>query len=251
MRRLSGIIIILMMGLTAAAYAQEIVAQENISTPEPAASSYDFHAPERAVLNRALRAPNKISDNVYALTRYLIKPYNNDYDKLKVIAYWIASHIAYDSYKYDGKINMREMNVKYDILQAKVGICGDFSELMVKMANIAGVRNVKYVSGYHVEGVSLFKRNYSRREMPDVRHAWNEAKIDGRKFFIDTTFMARGTIGDDGRRKSLLHHKLDVKKRGRSSDVVNENINTFYFDFTPKQEFKKSRSLHVMDKYVR
>ena len=207
-------------------------------------------ANDYGVMQRVKNTPDKVSGSIHSLTRYLVEPYNNDYDKLKVIAYWIASHIAYDSYKYNnGKVNFKEAQLDYDVLKVKTGVCTEFAQLFTDMARVAGIK-AQYVSGYVLEGQDRLKRSYRAKDMPTVGHAWNEVEIDHRKFFIDTTFMTNVSIGDDGRRASTLRHKRDLKKRGRQNEF-NENINTFYFDFTPKQELQKYRRVHVMDKYVR
>lgn len=208
-------------------------------------------APDRLIEQRAFKAPDRISINKYQLTQYLIKPFSNDYDKLRVIAYWIASHIAYDSYKFDnGKANKKEMKFKYDILKAKAGICSDFALLFAQMADIANVKSVEVVTGYVLENAKGLKKNYSRHEMPVTGHAWNRVTLNGRRFFVDTTYMSANRIGYNHKYKSSLKHKLDVQKRMYTKERFNRNINTFYFDFTPRDEVKHGNLRHIMRKYV-
>jgi len=205
-----------------------------------------------SIENHAFNAPDHVATNRYTLTKYLIRPYSNDYDKLKVIAYWIASHIAYDGYKYNsGKTDMKEMNYQYDVLQYRTGICTDFAQLFVDMAKIAGVSGVEYVRGYVLENQNMIKRNYTRRDInKDAGHAWNRVQLDRRTFFVDTTFMARGHIGGDRiRAASSLKHKIDLRKRQYNS-TVNTQINVNFFDFTPKQELRKFGTIHLMEKYI-
>ena len=68
-------------------------------------------------------------------------------------------------------------------------------------------------------------------------------------FFIDTTFMSAGRIESNNSRISSLRHHLDLKKRQRQYNV-NTNIDTFYFDFTPRQELKRYGDVHVQRKYI-
>ncbi|MBR3501951.1 MAG: transglutaminase domain-containing protein [Alphaproteobacteria bacterium] len=207
-------------------------------------------ANDYGIAQRAMKTPDNVSNSVHSLTRYLVEPYDNDYDKLKVIAYWIASHIAYDSYKFNnGQVNRKEAQLEYDVLKARTGVCGDFAQLFTDMARVAGIK-AQYVSGYVVENQDRLKRSYRIKDMPEVGHAWNKVEIDKRKFFVDTTFMSGASIGNDGRRPTTFRHKRDLRKRKRQN-VVNENINDFYFDFTPKQELQKYHRVHIMDKYVR
>ncbi|MCQ2735062.1 MAG: transglutaminase-like domain-containing protein [Alphaproteobacteria bacterium] len=206
---------------------------------------------ESAIKNRAFNAPKNISQNKYSLTHYLTKPYSEDYEKLEVIAYWISSHIAYDEYKYNkGVVNYKELNYKYDILKRRAGICGDFAQLFSDMAHIAGVGKVKVVSGYVLHNQGIVKRKYRQRDVAGVAgHAWNEVQIKGRKFYVDTTFMARDTVTPQ-RRATSLNHKFALNKNGRQNNV-NENVNEFFFDFTPKAELKKYKMIHLQDKFIK
>jgi len=199
---------------------------------------------EAGIQRRAFNAPDNVSENIKHLTAYLTKGYDNDYDKLKVIAYWMSSHIVYDGYKYDGGINKKAFEYKYDILKAKVGICSDFAKLFYEMATLAKVKNVSIVSGYVVKTKRL-KRKYTGRELPAAGHAWNKAVINGRAFYIDTTFMTPTAIGATGKKfKSEFKHKTDIKKRERQNTEVNTKINFFYFDFVPPDELKKYGTHH-------
>ena len=216
-------------------------------------ANYYLPATDYNIEQRAFNAPDHISTNKYQLTQYLIRPYRNDYDKLRVIAYWIASHLAYDNYKYDnGRVNLKEMRVNYDILRTKAGICTDFAQLFADMANIANVHGVEIVSGYVLQNAKAVKQWYRASEMPKEGHAWNKVTLsDGRKFFVDTTYMSRNHIGAGRKYKSSLKHKLELQKRMHTKEKINEDIDSFYFDFTPRQELKRSRQIHVQKKFVR
>lgn len=201
----------------------------------------------------AFSTPNNAATNRRSLALYLTKPYGNDYDKLQAIAYWIASHIAYDGYKYNnGVTSMREMQYEYDILQYRTGICADFAELFTDMANLAGISGVETVSGYVLEKQSKIKLFYTARDISkETGHAWNRVQMGRRTFFVDTTFMARGLIGESGNRHAAsFQHKHDVKNRKRTNEV-NTNVNDFFFDFTPKQELSKFGYIHLMKKYIK
>ena len=207
---------------------------------------------EGRIENHAFNTPVSVETNRQALANHLTRPFSNDYDKLKAIAYWIASHIAYDGYKYNsGKIDAKESRYEYDILQYRTGICEDFAKLFADLANRAGIRGVEYVTGYVLENQRIIKSIYGNRDVKgETGHAWNRVKLNGRTFFVDTTFMARGHIGGDKIRPAAsLKHKTDLKKR-KFERQVNTQINEFFFDFTPKQEVKEYQMIHLMDKYV-
>lgn len=205
------------------------------------------------IASYAFNAPDRVANDRQTLARYLTKPYRNDYDKLQSIAYWIASHIAYDGYKYSGgKVSEREMQYEYDILQYRTGICEDFAKLFNELAQMAGVSGVEYVTGYVLENQNKIKRFYTTRDVQkEYGHAWNRVDWGKRKFFVDTTFMTGTFIGNgDIRVGSTSQHKYDVRSRKRQNET-NTNIRDFFFDFTPKEEIKEEKMLHLMNKFIR
>lgn len=204
------------------------------------------------IASYAFDAPDRVARDRQTLARYLTRPYHNDYDKLQAIAYWIASHIAYDGYKYSGgKTSEREMQFEYDILQYRTGICEEFAELFKELAQAANISGVECVRGYVLENQSRIKRSYKRKDVQkQIGHAWNRITLGKRKFFVDTTFMSRARIGGDSiRAGSSSKHRYDVKSRQRQNEI-NMNVNDFFFDFTPKEELKRFWMIHLMDEFV-
>lgn len=204
------------------------------------------------IASYAFDAPDRVARDRQTLARYLTRPYHRDYDKLQAIAYWISSHIAYDGYKYSGgKTSEREMQYEYDILQYRTGICEDFARLFSELAMEANISGVEFVTGYVLENQSRIKRNYNSRDVrKETGHAWNRVTLGKRRFFVDTTFMARARIGGDSLKAgSSSRHRYDVKSRQRQNEI-NTNIDDFFFDFTPKEELKEQRMIHLMDKFI-
>ncbi|MBQ8481793.1 MAG: transglutaminase domain-containing protein [Alphaproteobacteria bacterium] len=205
------------------------------------------------IASYAFNAPDRVANDKQTLARYLTRPYRNDYDKLQSIAYWIASHIAYDGYKYnDGEASEREMQYKYDVLQYRTGICGDFAQLFSELAQMANISGVESVRGYVLENQDRIKRFYTTRDVrKEYGHAWNRVTLGKQKFFVDTTFMTGAYIGNRGIKPGATsQHKYDVRSRKRQNNV-NTNIRDFFFDFTPKEEVKEQKIIHLMDKFIR
>ena len=93
-------------------------------------------------VNHVTNIPVRYQKNLSELTRYIIKPYRNDYDKARAIAYYIASHMVYDEYQYNEKGRTK---VKYrrqtpqEFLKTRVGICADFADLFTAMCKLSGI----------------------------------------------------------------------------------------------------------------
>lgn len=204
--------------------------------PEAFAKHYSSQQIEKYIQ----KIPREAENNLSTLSKYLSKPFDDDYDKAKAIAFWIASRIHYDDYLYNnGKttklIKMYDPQEPRELLKSRVGICGDFANLFVELCKKVGIK-AKYVSGYaYPSGVSLTVSNKH-----NAGHAWNYFLYDGKKIYVDTTFMAKGSTGISGRSDNL-HHRWalnDIKKENRRKSVINE-FDKFYFDFTYKDEVQK------------
>lgn len=210
---------------------------------EPPVIRQNARASENAIRRRAFNVPEKASLNARRLTAYLVEPFETDIDKMRVIAYWIASHIAYDGYKYNaGQVNKRNWSYHYDIFRSKTGICTDFALLFQEMSGYAGIRGVKIVTGY------VGKPTFIKRKRPPANaagHAWNSVKIKGKNYYIDTTWMAPQKIIP--KRKGNFNswsHKMEVKRRSRMDTQVSADIRTFFFLFTPEDEAKNFGEVH-------
>lgn len=191
--------------------------------------------------------PRSYEDSIDTLVPYLIKPYNNDYDKAAAIATWIASRIVYDQFLYNRgratKLLEKQMKMsdeeraayeeeQKDILISRVGTCKDYAALFSRMCQAAGIE-VGSVEGYIV-------RNRRRPEdymNENNAHVWNYFMYEGRKIYVDTTFMAGGRlpystiISEKHREKQMNKFEKLNKKRSKIYPV-----NNYYFDFDYAKE---------------
>ncbi|MCM1324807.1 MAG: transglutaminase-like domain-containing protein [Acetobacter sp.] len=186
--------------------------------------------------------PRETEKSLDTLAEYLAHPFDNDYDKAKAAAFWIASRINYDEYLYsNGKLSniIKHYNGQSprELINSRVGICSDFANLFKELC-----RRMKFrayiISGYvYPVGKSLtpiLKRN--------SRHAWNYFTYNKQKIYVDTTFMASGTTGlkgsqsDSNRRRALN----TIKRENKYKSEIN-NFNEFYFDFSYKEEKDKRK----------
>lgn len=183
------------------------------------------------------KTPREKENNVSTLTAYLVKPFDTDYDKAKAIAFWIASRISYDEYLFnDGKTT--RLFRTYDgqgakeLLKSRVGICSDFAELFATMCRRAGIR-AHTVSGY----VYPYGRSLTASERRNSGHAWNYFSYDGRKIYVDTTFMSKGRIQVKGSASATNRERsLDKVRKDNKNTSRTHNFDDFYFDFTYKAE---------------
>jgi transglutaminase/protease-like cytokinesis protein 3 len=120
---------------------------------------------------------------VQELTEKLIKPFNNDLDKVRVIFYWIASNIEFESRDDQPGIREDYPSVKEkinDIYYKRRGSCSGYSHLFRYMLDIAGIRS-RVINGF-----ARFDMKSSAPVIPN--HAWNSVKIEDKWYLCDVTW---------------------------------------------------------------
>lgn len=201
--------------------------------------------PSSRIKRFATHTPRKVEDNISTLVAHLVKPLDDDYDKAKMIAYWIASHINYDEYLYNNGgttklIKRYKGQSARELLKSRVGICGDFAELFVEMCRKAGIKAYE-VQGYaYPAGHSL-----TLSQKKSSGHAWNYFKYKNRKILVDTTFMAHGRTGVKGGARNLAHKRAlkEIKYDNKYKSQTND-FDEFYFDFDYKKEARQRKYKH-------
>lgn len=198
----------------------------------------------RSLKKYVLQVPRREENNISSLVNYLTKRLDDDYDKAKVIAFWIASHINYDEYLYhDGKtsklINTYHGQSSSELLKSRAGICGDFAQLFEDMCRKAGIRAYQ-VHGYASAGTSIRREKYSHKFKHNaVGHAWNYFIYKNRNIYVDTTFMAHGTTGVSRQIGNFTHKRAlnEIKRENRYKSQIND-FDEYYFDFDYEDEPK-------------
>ena len=192
------------------------------------------------------KTPRKAENNINTLVKYLTDPFDDDLDKAKAIAFWIASRIQSDEYLYNNNTTTRLIKnyngqTSQELLKSRVGICGDYALLFKDMCYKAGIR-AKIVHGYAYPT----SKRLSSKEKQNSGHAWNVFKYKSRNIYVDTTFMAKGATGVSSnyisnytRQRALNKIKKENKLRSNISGV-----NDYYFDFDYKKEIKEKKYKH-------
>ena len=189
--------------------------------------------------------PRENENRLNTLAAYLIKPFDNDYDKAKAIAFWIASRINYDEYLYtNGKASRLIKNydgqTPKDLLKSRVGICADFSNLFNALCKHARIRSAT-VHGYAYP----VGRSLTTTQRKNSAHAWNYFIYQNNKIYVDTTFMAKGRTGIKGSQNSLNRERAikNIQRENQKKSQVNE-FDEYYFDFEYKDEKKQRHYIH-------
>jgi len=160
-----------------------IMAAILLATAPAAAQDVGFDAIDRHVATVAI-PPNV---DVPRLTQLLVKPTNSEIQKVRAIAWWIASNVRYDHQAHERGVAQQNAGqapvwvldlAKPDVvLQSRKATCMGYAELFVACCKSINVE-AKHLSG---------NTRYS-----DEGHAWNAVRIGGRWQLVDVSSMASG-----------------------------------------------------------
>lgn len=139
--------------------------------------------------------------SVETLTKALVKGLDSDLEKTYAIYRWVTTNIEYDVDAFFSK-RLRGIGSAPVVLRNRKAVCDGYSELMLKMAQSAGIKIKKiqgFAKGYgYAIGDSVNKPN----------HAWNAVQIDGTWYLLDSTWDA-GSVSKETRR--FTPNKSDYK----------------------------------------
>ena len=141
------------------------------------------------VNQHVLKVPKKDRKSIDRLTQFLVKPFNNEVDKVRAIYLWIGQNIGYD------RLGIEEDNLSYNhnsqvVFEKRKGVCTGFSNLFTDMAFRAGILSVP-VTGYTKNALT----SNVNHEVPD--HVWNAVKIDDLWYLLDVTWDAGLWLAQD------------------------------------------------------
>ncbi len=183
----------------------------------------------------AKNAP-EFDGNLSKLVDYLIKPYKkNDELKARVLFAWMVYHLNYDQFKANNlNGETRDGKPRYlnsgDAYKTRVGICGDFADLFVRMATRANLKAIR------IDGVAGEK--LTRETAPSAKHAWNAVRIGKKWQLLDVTWAMAGdyTIFEDMTKINDYKKAIRERRRHTSELTVPENrkLNNKWF-LTPPE----------------
>ncbi|MFN8257242.1 MAG: transglutaminase domain-containing protein [Bacteroidales bacterium] len=124
------------------------------------------------------QTPAGVVNSTSSLSKYLVKPYDNEISKFASIYYWVARNIRYNDEMAKNPILYFEVKeIVDDVMRTKSGVCQHFAELVAELSQLAGLK-VYVVDGYTKENGKLV----------NLSHAWNVVEISGKLYISDATW---------------------------------------------------------------
>lgn len=120
-----------------------------------------------------------VSDNdITKLSKQLVAPFSNPYEKVYAIYYWIALNLKYDYDEYErilaGHGSNCDLQNSSNVLYRKLGVCEGISNLFCALCKSANMSAVKIIG----------------KTSPNATlgHAWSAIQIEGKWYLIDATW---------------------------------------------------------------
>jgi hypothetical protein len=138
----------------------------------------------------ALQAPKSVEQSIESLASYLIKPANNELERVCAIFRWITENIAYDTQGFfSGEYGDQSPEV---VLKKRKAVCEGYARLFESLARAAGLEAVK-IRGYAKGYSYLVSSNFDG----PPNHTWNAIKINGQWHLLDCAWGA-GYVNEQG-----------------------------------------------------
>lgn len=139
------------------------------------------------------------SNSPDTLAHLLTNPYTAELEKVRSIFYWVASHISYNTIRYqpkpinyidDGVAASYDLDTIYKTLDLRVSemtlkrrhaFCDGYARLFKTLCDKAGIKSV-VISGYARTGFNTKQFH--------CNHKWNAVMIDGNWYLLDATWAS-------------------------------------------------------------
>lgn len=140
-----------------------------------------------------LETHKKILNNLQELSDEICHNANNDYDKVKAIAYYVAENIYYNHVAADKCVTADTISLE-TVLETNTATCAGYSNLFSALCNMQGIYCVNLRGGTHLnEYISADKLINT-----PINHEWNAVKIDNEWIFVDITWLSNNQYTTHG-----------------------------------------------------
>ncbi len=147
---------------------------------------YSRTIPFDQIDQHARNAPTRVTNDVEALTAYLVQPATSDLERVRSFYVWIAENIAYDVRTFlHYNPNKYQKVLPNEVLKQRKAVCQGYAELFLAMCQISNIP-CYLIPGYS-KGINTGDRDFTSAD-----HAWNAVKIDEQWQLLNVTWGSGG-----------------------------------------------------------
>lgn len=119
----------------------------------------------------------------------------NDYEKVKKIAYWVAENVYYNDVAAKTSVNAEVISLE-TVLETKTATCAGYSNLFSALCNMQDIYCINMRGG-----TCTACGDYNILASVPMNHEWNAVKLDGKWVFVDVTWLSNNKYDEDGYHK--------------------------------------------------
>lgn len=146
----------------------------------------------------------------------------NDYDKVKAIAYYVAENIYYNEVAAESSVTADTISLE-NVLNTKTATCAGYSNLFSALCNMQEIYSVNLRGGTYMKD---YETSEHLLNVP-TNHEWNAVLLDDKWHFIDVTWLSNNVFTEIGYEES-------------------DNFDDQYFDI-PLEEMSYEHRIDIVD----
>ena len=148
-------------------------------------------------VNKDIVLHKKIISEIQQLSDDISVGCENDYDKVKAIAYYVAENIYYNQIAAESSVTADTISLE-TVLKTKTATCAGYSNLFSALCNMQGIYSVNLRGGTYMKNYETVEHLLS---VP-INHEWNAVLIDDVWYFVDVTWLSNNLYTENGYEKS-------------------------------------------------
>ena len=143
-----------------------------------------------------LKVHEAILEELRVLSNAICDGENDDYEKVRKIAYWVAENVYYNEVAASTSVNEETISLE-TVLETKTATCAGYSNLFSALCNMQDIYCINMRGGTSAAVTTdIFLLS------APVNHEWNAVKLDGEWVFVDTAWLSNNKYTENGYQKS-------------------------------------------------
>ena len=143
-----------------------------------------------------LKVHEAVLEELRVLSNAICDGENDDYEKVRKIAYWVAENVYYNEVAASTSVNEETISLE-TVLETKTATCAGYSNLFSALCNMQDIYCINMRGG-----TCAAVTTDSFLLSAPVNHEWNAVKLDGKWVFVDTAWLSNNKYTNNGYQKS-------------------------------------------------
>lgn len=148
-------------------------------------------------VKKDLQLHKSILEEIQILSDEICMGAENDYDKIKAIAYYVAENYYYNHISAEDGVTADTISLE-TVMKTKTATCAGYSNMFSALCNMQGIYCVNLRGGTYLKNAETSEHLLN---VP-MNHEWNAVLIENRWIFVDITWLSNNKYTENGYVKS-------------------------------------------------